>query len=191
MWGGRRGAGAQERTPPRASRRARRGVATRSPPLPSARPSPLSPGARFPNWEGKRLEGGPGPRRPRRVGGEPGGPGRALRRCSQLLGRLGAQRRAGALRGLVFVSGCSAPDSSPGDVRFVWLFPYHHCQDACLGECCSWAGSGGTGRRLWINTFSLLKVIPPPPPPLCETLDDWCVVGFFPSCLRFKITRRR
>lgn len=66
----------REGTPPKASRRARRGVATRVPPPPPARPPSLSPGARLPNWEGNGS-GGPGagggaPATPRAVGGPAG-----------------------------------------------------------------------------------------------------------------------
>lgn len=74
MWGGGRGAaedsglgktrvGGRDEAPPRGSRRARRGVATRGPPPPPTRPSCFVPKRAVPKLGGKRLRGGPGPRR--------------------------------------------------------------------------------------------------------------------------------
>lgn len=116
----------RERTPPRASRRAP-GGALRDPPAaaaPGGAPLPFCPQTRGSQIGGKTVGVGPG--RGGRAGwaGSPEDLG-AHRRCSQPRAVRGAGPELALRRGWFFVSGCSAPDISPGGVPFVWPFLEH------------------------------------------------------------------
>lgn len=195
---GRGGRAPAEGAPGRGGGAAEPGGASRPAPTAApARPPPLSAGARLPNWEGTGSGAGWAA-----AAGRAGSrdPGRALGRRSQVLGRLGAQGRAGAAarhRGsrAALCLRRSAPGGSPGAARFVRRPSSvaagtpasrarfrEHCARG-LGAGAGWAGMG---HRLLIKTFPLLKMI------FFHLVKLWTTVVFFnPSVSRFKIKRRR